>query len=320
MPDPWNAPQPELNLVNPDTADPARPGYDHSWYRWSPLPSRPRITWPDGARTAVAVVLHVSAAEWEDHESHGGRPPRPPGGRGIAVPPDFPRMSNLEFGHRVGVFRLLRTFDALGISPAAVLDVLTVERYRPLLNHLLPSVAEVIAGGLSASRPITSLMTEAEERDYVRCTLTRLQDATGRRAAGWLGPQHGESARTPGLLAEAGLDYVADWANDELPYPMPGAGPRLWAFPLSWELSDLAATFLRMVSPWDWSTSVTEAFDVLHAGAGRMLALHLHPWLSGQAFRAPAVETALRHILDAGDVWLASPSAIVEHCRKQAPS
>jgi hypothetical protein len=275
------------------------------------------VIWPGGRRTAVSVVLQVTAVEWED--AADGRP-RPPGGRGIGAPPDVPRMSHREFGHRVGIFRLLRILGALGIAPAAVVDVLTAEQYGPLLDHLLPATSEVLAGGLSASRPITSLMTEDEERDYVGTTLDRLARVLGSRPAGWLGPEHSESARTPGLLAEAGLRYAADWANDDLPYALPGAGPDLWAFPLSWELSDLSTAHLRMLAPATWADSVIEAFDVLHAEGGRMLSLHLEPWLSGQAFRAASLERALRHVCDAGDVWFATPAEIVDHCRSQETS
>lgn len=302
------------NIVAEGGGRPARPGYDHEWFPWSPLPHRPPVTWPGGARTAVSVVVHLTAVEWEDTASVA---PRPPGGRGTGDPPDVPRMSHREYGHRVGVFRLLRVLEAVGIAPAAVVDVLTVEQYQPLMNHLLPAASEIVAGGLSASRPITSRMTEDEERDYIGTSLDRLSQALSSRPTGWLGPEHSESARTPALLAEAGLRYQADWANDDLPYPMTGAGPALWAFPLSWELSDVATAYLRMVSPDTWADSVIAAFDVLHGEGGRLLSLHLQPWLSGQAFRAASLERALRHLHDAGDVWFASPSDIVDHCRGQ---
>jgi hypothetical protein len=259
-------------------------------------------------------VVHLAAVEWEDETNS---PPRPPGGRGIGVPPDVPRLSHREFGHRVGVFRLLRILDSLGITPAGVIDVLTAEHYRPLLDHVIPAISEVLAGGLSASRSITSLMTEDEERDYIHTTLDRLTGVLGKRPVGWLGPEHSESTRTPALLAGAGVHYVADWSNDDVPYPFSASAPDLWSFPLSWELSDLAAAYLRMVAPDTWADSVVEAFDVVHDEGGRLLSLHLQPWLSGQAFRAAALERVLRHIRDADDVWFASPAEIVDHCRVQ---
>lgn len=309
-------PQFAANVITGDGAA-ARPGYDHDWFRWTPIPNRRRMEWPEGRRTAVGVVVHLAAVEWEDpHDT----PPRPPGGRGIGWPPDFPRMSHREFGHRVGVFRLLHILNSLRIAPAAVVDVLTAEYYDGLLDHLLPATSEVLAGGLSASRPITSLMSEDEERDYIGTTMDRLAHVLGTRPVGWLGPEHNESQRTPALLAEAGLRYVADWANDDVPYRFTGVGAELWGFPLSWELSDLASAYLRMVSPDTWADSVIEAFDVIHDEGGRLLTLHLQPWLSGQAFRAASLERALRHISEADDVWFAAPADIIEHCQHQAES
>ncbi len=306
----------DRNLTSSDGTRPAEPGYDHPWFAWSPLPARAPVRWPRGAAVAVSVVLDLGAVEWE----HTQPAVRPVGGRGHAAPPDFPRMSHREFGHRVGVFRLLRILGELGIRPAAVVDVLTAEHYEPLLSHLVPAVGEVLAGGLSASRPITSAMAPDEERHYVATTLDRLDAALGMRPVGWRGPEHGESPRTPGLLAEAGLRYVVDWGNDDLPYRVDGAGGDLWGFPLSWELSDVSALHLRDVAPSVYGRSLVEAFDALceDAGAtGRVLGLHLHPWLSGQAFRAEAVAAALGHIRGSERAWIATPFEIVEWCEKE---
>lgn len=302
------------NVIAAHSSSPARAGYDHSWFEWSPLPRRARLDWPGDQRTAVSVVMHLAAAEWEQSSDPA---PRPPGGRGIGSPPDVPRMSHREFGHRVGIFRLLRVLNEAALTPAAVVDVLTAEHYPGLLEHLLPATSEILAGGLSASRPITSSMSVEEERDYIGTTMTRLHASLGFQPRGWLGPEHSESERTPALLAEAGLQYLADWANDDVPYRFTGTRPELWAFPLSWELSDLATAYLRLVSPDTWADCAIRAFDVLHAEGGRLFSLHLQPWLSGQAFRAAGLERVLRHISETENVWFASPAQVVDHCRGQ---
>jgi allantoinase len=305
VPEPTTPPRPDGILA---------PSADHGWFAFSPIPDRPPLSWPGGQSIAVSVVFDLRAVEWEEPEN----PPaiRPPGGRGVAPYPDFPRMGHREFGHRVGVFRLLEITRSLEIAPAAVIDVLTVEEYSPLLVHLQSQVSEFIAGGLSASRSITSLMSEDEERHYIATTLERLSGRLGQVPTGWMGPEHSESARTPGLLAEVGLEYVADWGNDEQPYPMDG----LWSFPLSWELSDLRAMHERGVSPEEFGRSVEEAFEVLRgegARSGRVLALHLHPWVSGRAFRAEAVERALGRLRESADIWWAPPGQVVEWCRTE---
>jgi allantoinase len=295
-------------------APPARGGYDHGWFGFSPLPGRPPVSWPGGAEIAVSVVVDLGAVEWEQHE-----PEIPPlGGRGQAPFPDYPRMSHREFGHRVGVFRLLPMLEQHAVPFAAAVDVLTAEHYGALMDHVLPTASELLAAGLSASRPITSRMSADEERHYLRSTLDRLETRLAVRPAGWLGPGRGESWRTPALLAEAGVGYVADWCNDDLPYQLTGAGEQLWSFPLSWELSDLSGMFVRQMSPDAWADSIRDAVAQLRqesAGGGRALGLHLHPWLSGQAFRAGALERLLADLRRDAGIWFATPADVVAHCR-----
>jgi allantoinase len=304
---------PALKVVGEDASRAAAPGYDHGWFDYAPAVSCDPVRWPDGARTAVSLVLHLGAPEWEPSPPVE---PRASGGRGLAPAPDFPRMSHREFGHRVGALRLAGMFAAHRVRPAVAVDVLTAEHYPGLLAELPAS--EHLAAGLSAARPITSVMAEDEERDYIGLTLDRLEVALGTRPSGWIGPERSESARTPGLLGAAGLSYVADWCNDDRPYRVGGAPGSFWSFPLSWELSDEAACFHRGVAPATWARSVLAAFDRLHEEGGRMLALHLQPWVSGQAYRAAAVEAILAHLTAAAQVWFASPAAIVAHCEAES--
>lgn len=292
----------------------AEAGYDHDWYRFSSLPTRPPLSWPKPTKTAVAILLDVRAAEWEFE-----RPPVPvPGGRGQGPFPDFPRLSHREFGHRVGVFRLTRLLTELRLPWTAVVDVLSAERYPVVVEHAVRPAVEIVAGGLSASRPITSRMVAEEEAHYVDMTLDRLDAALGGRPSAWMGPGWSESHRTPSVLAAAGLDVVLDYGNDEQPYPFPGAEP-LWCVPVSWELTDVAAVIDRDVDPTVYADSIAAAVRrlVVDASAGaRMLALHLHPWVSGEPFRARSLRRVLTMLARRDDVWWTSPGQLAHHTRE----
>ena len=292
----------------------AEVGYDHDWYRFSALPSRPDLRWPEGKKVAVAILLDVRAAEWEREP-----PPVPvPGGRGTAAFPDFPRLSHREFGHRVGVFRLIQILAELRLPWSAVVDVLTAEHYPAVVERVVRPAAETVAGGLSASRPLTSLMAAEEEAHYVAMTLDRLEQALGHRPRAWMSPGWSESHRTPGILAAAGLDLVLDFANDEQPYPFAGAEP-LWCVPVSWELTDVAAIFDRDVDPEVYADCLAAAVErlVVDAPTGaRMLGLHVHPWLSGEPFRARALRRVLTMLAKRDDVWWTSPSVLADHVRQ----
>ena len=74
-----------------------------------------------------------------------------------------------------------------------------------------------MAHGQSNSGLFTGMPEEAE-RPMIANVLDTIAQHTGKRARGWLGPALTETDNTLDLLAAAGIDYVADWCNDEQPY------------------------------------------------------------------------------------------------------
>jgi hypothetical protein len=121
-------------------------------------------------------------------------------------------------------------------------------------------------------------------------------------------------------LAEAGLRYVCDWANDEQPYPMTAGANPFFALPILYELDDVAALAQRRVTVGDYQLMITESFDKLHedgAENGRLLALNLHPWLVGQPFRIGIIDRALSYMMQQGGVWAATGSEIVDWYQSQ---
>ncbi len=200
------------------------------------------------------------------------------------------------------------------------MDTLTAEHYPYLVQHCRQRGCEIIGHGLSASRMITSQMSEAEEREYIRTSIDTLAQATGQAPVGWLGPEYGESERTPQLLAAAGISYVCDWANDEQPYRMTTAEGDLAALPIALELDDTHALWERRVPVDRYGTMLSESFEGLYqdgAQTGRLLVLNLHPWLIGQPFRIGFLDAALEGIMQRQGVWAAQGKAIVDWFRRQ---
>ncbi len=200
------------------------------------------------------------------------------------------------------------------------MDALTAEHYPYLVQHCQQRGCEIIGHGQSVSRMITSHMSKAEERDYIRTSIETLTQATGQTPAGWFGPEYGESARTPQLLAAAGLSYVCDWANDEQPYRMTTSEGDLVSLPIALELDDVHALWERRVPVDRYGTMLSESFAGLYQDggqSGRLLVLNLHPWLIGQPFRIGFLEAALQSIMRRQGVWAACGTAIVDWFRQQ---
>jgi allantoinase len=300
-----------------------RYGMDHAYYAWTPLTKRGRLMWPQQARVALCVIISLAHTEWQPPEnavqaaSHAaGMIPRPY--------PDYARLTHREYGHRVGIFRLLDVLEKHGIPPTIAMDALTAEHYPYLVRHCLQRGCELMAHGIAATRMITSKMSEQEERDYIRTAIDTLTRATGGSPPnGWLGPEYGESSRTPQLLAQAGIQYVCDWVNDEQPYRMATPEGELFALPLMLELDDAHALWERRVRPNRYGQLLQEGFERLYtdgAQSGRLLVIHLHPWLMGQPFRLRYVDAALGAMQQRQGVWAAHGKSIVDWYRQHQPA
>jgi hypothetical protein len=241
-------------------------------------------------------------------------PPNLPGGFGRGPYPDFRNYSARAYGNRVGIFRIFEAIDRFQMPAAVALDQFTVELCPQLLPHIARRKLEVIAHGQAVNRVMSSRMSEAQERNYIRATLAAIRQTTGVMPEGWHGPEYGESSRTPELLAEAGISYVLDWPNDEQPVTMTTAQGPLVSVPMLIDLDDVYAQSTRKLTPVRWRRAAEDAV-AQHVrdgedGLARVLVLNLHPWLSGHPFRIVEVEALFEVLTTRRDIWLASPGEI----------
>ena len=291
---------------------------DHGHYTWSPIVRRERLTWPNGARIAVAFVVSLGHFE-ADPPSGTFDPPTHRSPLRIMPPPDYPTVTHREYGHRIGIFRLFELFDAHAIRVTAAVDALTAQGYPQLVAECRRRGWEVIAHGVSQRRAITAEMSEADELAYVRSALDAVARVAGVMPSGWLSPEQSESMRTPGLLAEVGVDYLCDWANDDQPYLIGPADRPLVSLPLMQELSDVNLHWNRRVTMARWAALVMEAFDTLYRegqDSGRLLVLPLHPWCIGQPFRVRYLDQVLAYIRKRDDVWVTRGAEIAAWYRR----
>ena len=289
-----------------------RPGVDHPHYDWSPISTRAPRRLPGDARLAVSVLVVLEYLEWEPPEGAITNR-RLPGGFGPLPFPDYVKHTHREYGHRVGIFRLLDLLERHRIPPTVAIDALTVERYPWLARHVHERGCELVGHGVSVSRMISSRMTEDEERAYIQTSLDAVASVSGRRPEGWFGVEYNESERTPALLAEAGVRWVCDWVNDEQPYPMQVPTGELWSVPLLLTADDAHTMGTRRVPIDRYCRLLVESAEVMADDGGRHLFIALHPWLSGQPFRARELDGALTEIMAIDGVTAVAPSTLLDH-------
>ena len=179
-------------------------GMDQDFYPWSPIVTRPILRWPHNARVALAVIVNLEHWDWEvpPDTPLAVSPLGGPEGLWTGNPPNnrFPDIGgygNHEYGNRVGIFRVLGVLDKYGIKPTLALDKAVADHYPFLVNAGLKRDAEFVAHGLSRRRIIHIGMSEDQERQYICSSIEAVEKATGKRPAGWSGPDFQETPNTP---------------------------------------------------------------------------------------------------------------------------
>ncbi|MBT8409407.1 MAG: polysaccharide deacetylase family protein [Alphaproteobacteria bacterium] len=288
------------------------PGMDHGHYRFSAIPSRKPTVWPGGARMAVTVLLHLEYWELEPPRD-AIRDNRFTGEYGFYFP-EFRPFTQREYGNRIGIFRVLDLLEGTPFRITVAANSMALERYPELVERLKARGCEFAAHGEAQTRMLSSGMSQDEERSAIARVTDAFEAHLGARPAGWLGPDSGESARTPQLLAEAGYRYLLDWPNDDQPYSMT-TKPPLVSVPNQMEWDDVTALWLRKVPTSRYPDLVGEAAKRLAGEGGRSFVVSLHPWVIGQPHRVKHLRAALGRLAALDGLWHATAGEMAEHMR-----
>lgn len=267
-----------------------------SLYPDLPLPLRPRLELPGGARVAFWVVVNHEFYEFRAMPGQSRRAwPR--------VDPDVRGYGHRDYGNRVGIQRTIAALDRLGIRGALSLNVAALDQIPEVTNACIERSWEVLSHGYSNSRFALGL-DESAERELIERCLEGIERATGRPPAGWMGPSLTATERTFDLLAEYGFLYSLDLFHDDQPCPIRVRSGRLISVPYTVEVNDILV--YAHASPDTFGRMIRDQFDVLYeegAESARVMCVALHPYLVGQPHRIRAFEEAVSYVLSHDGVW-----------------
>jgi allantoinase len=285
-------------------------------FPYSPITRRPKITWPGGARLALWVNPNVEYFGLDD-VMPGVVNERVP--REAAKVPNVRNWSLRDYGNRVGIWRLMEVLSRYGVRASAALNSELCDHHPEIIEEAVRLGWEFIGHGETNALRLNEMAPEAEA-ESIRTTVTRIAQATGKPVAGWLGPGLAETWNTLDALAANGIRYVCDWVNDDQPYLFDIGNPRLVSLPYSVQTNDVPAYFDMKNSVPEFEATLRRQFDTLYREGGRVMAIAVHPFVTGQPHRIWALDSALEYICGHEGVWCATGSEIIEHYLAQMPS
>ena len=276
----------------------------------------PRITWPNGARVAVSVVVNFE--EGAEMQVGDGDPTSERVGEVLSVVPEGRRDQGQEqifaYGSRVGIWRFL---DALRDSQTPATFYMcgrAVER-TPTLARAINEAGHEAANHGWLWRPHADFSDiESERASLIRAT-SAIETATGTRPVGFF-CRGSESPWTRSLLAEAGYAYTSNAFDDDLPYCDPSG---LVAVPYNLDTNDMKFFhpngFSRPAEMVDYvKGAVLQLLKEAERGKSSTLSIGFHLRITGRPARFKAVTEILEFLasLD-GQIWRARRIDIARH-------
>ena len=274
---------------------------------YSAIIDRKPVKLPDGARLGVWFIINVE--KWDINATMARSVLPAP--QGVTVTPDIPNYSWFDYGLRVGFWRLKSVLDKHQVRATMSLNAPVCNTYPQIVEQALSSGWEILAHGFEQR----AINLEEDERAVIRRTIQTIREFTGKRPRGWMGPGLHETFDTPDILAEEGFEYVADWVNDDQPYPLRVKTGSLVAVPYTVELNDIPIYVVQHHRSPEIYERSRDAFDILYeegAESARFMGISMHPYVSGAAHRIKYIDKILQYLKGQEDVLFMTGEEILD--------
>lgn len=267
---------------------------------------RVSLTGPEGKPLIVHIVMNIEYWPIEYAMPRGIIPP--PHGA-TPAPPDVPNFSWVEYGMRCGIPRILHMLTSKGLPCSAFINAQVADVYPTLMRAVVDAGWEIVGHGWFQQ----SLKQVDNEADVIRRSLDRLEKAGGARPRAWLGPGLGESEDTPDILKAEGIEFLHDWALDDLPVWLKTQHGPLIALPYTFELNDVPIYAIQNSSTNEFLKRVQATlavFDHEIKSQPRVMTLALHPHIIGVPHIAHQFEQAVDMLAARDDTVFVTSSVI----------
>jgi peptidoglycan/xylan/chitin deacetylase (PgdA/CDA1 family) len=279
---------------------------------YEPIHKRRQLRLPGGARVAVWTIVNVE--NWNP----AGAMPRsvlpPPMGQPLL--PDVPNWAWHEYGMRVGFWRFLETLSSRNLKATFAVNGSACSVYREACTAARDAGWEFMGHGF-VQKPMHKV---DDQRAAIAQTMQAIADLTGTPPRGWESPGLTETDETIDLLAEAGIEYVADWVLDEQPVRVATRAGTIVSVPYTVEINDVVMSAVQQQPSDEILRRGRDQFDRLYldgAKSPRVMAISIHPYLTGVPHRIRYLEALYDYILGHDGVVMWTGAEILDWYRTQ---
>ncbi|HMN78698.1 MAG TPA: polysaccharide deacetylase family protein [Burkholderiaceae bacterium] len=230
--------------------------------------------------------------------------------------PDVPNWAWHEYGMRVGFWRFLDALGSRGLKATFAVNGAACETYREACVAARDAGWEFIGHGF-VQKPMHEVEDEAAA---IADTIRAIEGVVGARPRGWESPGIAETDRTLDLLADAGIEYVADWVLDEQPVLLRTHGGSIVSMPYTVEINDVVISAVQQLRSDEILLRGRDQFDRLYldgARGARVMAISIHPYLTGVPHRIKYLEALYDYLLAHEGVVMWTGSQILDWYRSQ---
>ena len=276
-------------------------------FDYTPITARRPFKLPKGARVAVWTIVNVE--EWDIEKPMARQYLSAP--QGVATVPDVPNWAWHEYGMRVGIWRIMEALAKRKIRATTAINANVCRAYPAVAQAMRDARWEFMGHGVKQG----ALHLVPDQRQVIRESIALIREFTGKKPKGWLGPGLTETWETLDVLAAEGIEYVCDWVNDDQPYQIKTTSGTLVSVPYTVELNDIVMMVIQHHPSAEWLQRAKDQFDRLHAEGARsprVMALAVHPYISGVPHRIKYFEAVYDYIRKQKGVWMATGEEIYE--------
>lgn len=274
---------------------------------YSAIIDRPRLPLPNNGRIAVWTIVNVE--EWSIDYPMPRQVLSPP--RGEPLVPDLANWAWHEYGMRVGFWRILETIQSIGQRATLATNGSVCKTYPRIIEAALEANWEIMGHGFLQG-PMHKV---PDQRQAIRDTIEAIRSVAGKPPRGWESPGLTETFETPDLLAEEGIEYIADWVVDDQPVEITTTAGPLISVPYTVEVNDIPMMALQQHTSDIFLKRGIDHFDRLYeegAEHTRIMAISVHPFLSGAPHRIKYLAELYDYILSKPDVCMMTGEEVLD--------